>query len=293
VVLLLSAAPGHAQAPVPIHVVGKTHCPNPEAVATALSRLLPHRFIDSAQGDSAQGPLGITVQLSEADTRYSVVVGGTERRLEDPTRSCQDRAQAAAVFAALVLEPPALPAAIPTAPPPPPHRSRVRVELEALGQLDVAPRTDGSLITGGGGVRWIVGGRWLKGTIGVSGLSPATVELGVAQVRITRVPVDLGLRATYRRGRFELTGELGLELAAVILEGLAVPAAEHGTRLEVGGRATLGARIWFRDRVAPFVAFAVAFFPRPHDLVVEPLGIVGATPYVWLGPQLGLAVRLH
>src|SRR5262245_25504462 len=77
-------------------------CPNPTAVAAALAPLLPKdRVTTESIGDFA-----VAVQVVDLGSRYRVSVAGSDRDFSDETRSCDDRAQAAAVFAAVLIEPP-------------------------------------------------------------------------------------------------------------------------------------------------------------------------------------------
>ncbi len=52
-------------------------------------------------------------------------------------------------------------------------------------------------------------------------------------------------------------------------------------------------RYWLTERVGIFLSPHGSFFPRPYTLGVRDLGAVGETPRLWLGAQLGVAIRLR
>jgi hypothetical protein len=284
----LYASAAAAGGPQKVRIVGgATACPSPAEVSSALAPLLPE-----ARTTDEPGPGVLDVELSDLGAEYRVIIGGAERVFADPSRSCEDRAHAIAVMLVVALEPPTLATRPPR--PPRPTRRLPHVELEVGGILDAAPRTapDNDLVSGGGALRLVLSGAVVGASLGVGGLSPVTLDLGVVRVRLTRVPFDAALRARVRRRAFELTGELGLALTALVIEGEG-PGAIRDSRLDVGLRAALAGRVWIRDRVAPFLGLQLAVFPRPYQLEVEPTGVAGTTPYVWLGGVAGVAVRLH
>ena len=70
----------------------------------------------------------------------------------------------------------------------------------------------------------------------MAALSPVGLEMAAARAGLQRVPFDLSLRATLRRGRVELAADAGLLLSVLIIEGLDLPENERSVRLDVGLR---------------------------------------------------------
>jgi hypothetical protein len=225
---------------------------------------------------------------------------GATRRFSDPGRGCDERARTAAAFIALAVDPPSFSPRPPSfAPRPPsfgpPHRlSAPHVSLEAGAMIDGAPgaASQGSVVSYGASLRASLEWRYLGVVVGVAGLSPTTLSQQSVQVRLTRVPFDLALRALLRRGRLELLGDLGVSLAILLVEGEAGAGTPlSGSRLDAGLRAGVGLRVFIGRYVAPFAMIQGTVLPRPYDLTVELRGNVGHTPIGWLGAVVGVAAR--
>jgi hypothetical protein len=113
-----------------------------------------------------------------------------------------------------------------------------------------------------------------------------------ASVRLMRVPVDLGLRAFFERGPLFGAIDLSLALAASIYDAEATPGATERTRLDVGGRLGVwGARTW--GRWGAYLGLHLVVYGRPYDLYVQPAGLVGTSPFVWLGASAGLFWKIR
>ena len=132
----------------------------------------------------------------------------------------------------------------------------------------------------------------MGGTLGIMASSPATLDLGVARARVTRVPIDLSLRALWRRGRFELAGDLGVAATVHVVQGIGLAMASPKTTVELGMRSAAQLNVWANARFAPFVAIDASIAPRPGTLSVDPVGKVGQLPWLWLGAMLGATARL-
>jgi hypothetical protein len=268
---------------------GDGQCPAAGAVAAELKELQPG-FASPAGEAEDLNPL--EVQIFDLGPRYRVSVAGETRELADGARECLERARAAASFVLLVLEPPAMPQKLAGSRV---HPAAPHVDLELLGAIDGAPRTgaDNGLITGGGGLRLALAWRYVGASLGAAGLSPDALRFGAVAVRLMRLPLDLSARGALRRRSVEGIAELGLALSAVRAEGLGLAAIQSGWRLEPGVRAALGLRIWPIPRLGITAGFDVVAPFQTTPLAVVPVGIIGATPSVWLGARVGLAVRLH
>lgn len=279
-------------------------CPAAAAVAQELQRTWPHLPIRVETGP----PSSARVEIEDLGLSYRVLVQGAGRRFNDPQRKCRERTRAAAVFAALVLDPPALPAlppealptlSVPSPPqpsrlPPAPVPPRLRVDLEGSGLLLVAPQTDsGTLIGGGAGLRLALGGRYLGGALGIAGLAPVSLDLAGGRARLQRVPIDLTLRGSYRRGRSEVLAAAGVALAVLLIDGLDRSDAASSARLDPEFLLGVGYRYWARDRLALLGSLHLSISARPYELALLPQGVVGTTPQAWIDLSLGLATRLR
>ncbi len=121
--LALVAVSGRAEPPASLRVVGdETACPSPTQVVGLLVRLLQRSKLAPASGSAGVDDASI----SDDGANFRVAVAGQERSFSDPARQCTERARHAAVFIALVLDPPivAEPAAPSAAPLPAPAPSR-------------------------------------------------------------------------------------------------------------------------------------------------------------------------
>lgn len=236
----------------------------------------------------------MTLEVADLGRRYRVSIAGESREYGDESRDCQERARAAAVFAAITLEPPEIetrapePTKVTVGPP------RFRLLVGAL--LEAAPRSAGDVFGFGGEARAALTGRLWGAEIGVGAVSPADIRWGEARARILRLPTDWSLRATlYRSSWAELWATAGLALTFLNLEGDGrnVATRSGGTRLDVGMRGALSLRLWPSAVVAPFVAIHASISPSPYVVVVDPGGEVGTTPSTWVGGTLGMSVELR
>lgn len=278
---MLCATPAFADAPRAIFV-DSDGCPDARSVSSELQALLPHATFADVAG-------AIRVHVSDEGERYRVATAGTERTLEDPRRRCADRAHAVAVVVDLILAPPRADE------PPPPARRRYFVDLVAAADLELAPGVAGGglLTTGGAALRLDVGWRFVAATLGVRALAPLTESFGVGSAQLTRIPVDLGARAAFRRGRFELGGTVAFSAATLLVEGRDVSPARSSARFDPAARLVVGLRWWFSARLGVELAAAVDIALHPLDVLVDPVGVVGQTPRVWIGFELGPVFRVR
>jgi hypothetical protein len=269
------ASAAHAALPASVRVES-AGCPDAASVVRELGALLPGVVVGEQAG-------AVTVVVRDEGPGYRVIVGDSERTLADPQRRCADRAHAAAVVADLILAPPTVEA--------PPPRPAVFVDLAAAGLLELAPA--GSLLVGGGGeLRLEVGARFVSGVVGARALAPALLTLGRFHAEIARFPVDVGVRLALRRRRVELSAQAGLALAALRIVGRDLSLAQAETRLDPEARLALGLRVWLSGRLGLEAGFTVDVSLRTVDLQVDPVGVVGQTPRVYLGFGLGPVFRV-
>ncbi len=283
-------------------------CPSPVAVARALAPLLPGVPIQDQ-------PNAMRVEVSDRGTSYRITLRGIVREFLDPPRDCEERARASAVVIALAVDPlhlnlspppivlpatPPPPKALPPPPIPPPSPPAPPLKRSLSLIVEAAGRGDFGLASGpsawGAELRVVLGrGRW-AGTLGIAGLAPTTLALesGLA-VHLIRVPSDLSLRVTGRRGRFELAGELGLAGALIALQAEATPGLMRKPTqwlFDVGLRGAVAMRLHL-GRAIPFVSLAALVSPSAPELSVLPQGVIGRLPVVWLSLSAGIAIPLQ
>jgi hypothetical protein len=277
----LFAASARADVPSTIFVESDG-CPDAPSVTNELEALLPHASF-------ADVPGAVRVHVSDEGERYRVTAAGTERMLEDPKRRCADRAHAVAVVVDLILAPPR------AENPPRPARRRYFVDLVTSGRFELAPGVAGGglLLTGGGELRLDVGWRWIAASLGVRGLQSVTESFGVASAQLTRIPVDIGARAAWRRGRFELSGTAAFSAATLLVEGRDVSPARSSARFDPAARLVLGVRCWASAWLGVELTAGVDVALHPLDVLVDPVGVVGQTPRVWIGFGLGPVFRVR
>ena len=261
-------------------------CPSPAAVGAALHAILPGVTITSDPTSAS-----LRVELSDDGLAFHVAAGADARDFSDGSRRCGERANEAAVFVALALDPPSVAEA------PVPRRTPRRRPVVVLA---LAPTTAIALaahaavpVAGGGELQLFVGNRFVGGVVGAEGLSPVTLSVTGARARLTRVPLFAALRGQLRRRALELAIELGLVLSFQVTQGLDVSPSLRQTRLDPGLRAASQLVWWLRPRVGLIVGARFEWLPRPNDLLLTGAGSVGTTPSYWIGAMLGLAVELE
>jgi hypothetical protein len=282
-----------AGAPPPhLTLTSSSECPRAADVARELGPLLPTTEIDL--GGTSDGPRAV---LEDNGDELSIRIGEETRVLEDPARSCDERARSAAVFIGLVLDPPAFPAATPEEPkalpgksgePPAAREQGISVELGPL--VRVAPGAgyrEVPVLFGLGG-RLVVG-RTLGGSLGVGAFLPTTLRLDVADVRAVWLPLDLALRATARVDRAEFSIEGGPEVAWLIAAGQGVDNGRTSVRAEVGVRLALVTALRLGSELRGVAALQATYFPSRYDFELNPGLIAGQTPAWWAGGSLGVA----
>lgn len=283
-------------------------CPGAEAVAQIVETLAPRRAIPAPRR-------GAEVSVADQGDSYrvQVVVEGTPhaRRYRDAARDCAYRARVAAVFVVLTLMPPELlmdsPAAPPVAPPAvlpplavaaaPPALVQPpawRPSLTLAGVLDLAPalRDAARIISPGAELRFALQHGRIAGELGLGVQPSAMFSLAGVDVRQRRVPVDLSLALRRRlRGAFALGAAAGIAGAIFSVEGVNTAMRETGTRVDLGARAAVEVRVASpSDRWAAFIGGHVLCFPRPYELATTPAGVVGRSPFIWIGARLGASL---
>src|SRR3954471_17642293 len=247
---------------IPVDAVGA--CPDADALERALAGIL-----------SAEEAAGVSIAVQDQGAHYRIVVREEATTLDDPARACATRArQAAVVIAADLRSHPAL-----WGPP--------IWTIEKGIVFDVAPGTKGPAWAPGAEFRGALGsGRWsLVGAAGARG--PATLSFeGDWKAQLLRFPLDLGARVTAYWGRFRPWLVLGGSVTPTAILGQDLVETDRQWRLDLGGRAMVGATLRLLGRIGVAAAISVRWQPRPYQLQVVPHGTVGETPAWWLGLSL-------
>lgn len=286
-------------------VTAEGACPAAPAVEELLRRLLTSDQLRSIDH----------VVVSDAGDSFVVSVGESRKEFSDTHRRCDERARNAAVFIAFSTpsrKPSGVGEPSPTVPKAAPpvsirnednlrwgNTARMEVDLDVTGGL-VAPAASATTSvtpSGGATLRASVGYRWrrafLGGSLGAAAWGPVDLRYVNAGSRVVRVPIDLTICASYRAGRWEGGGALGLVVSALTVSGEGLAVNQRTVRPEVGIRAGLVGRAWITERIGAVLELDTVVVPLPYDVAVDPQGVVGHLPYVWLSASAGLAVKIH
>jgi hypothetical protein len=149
--------------------------------------------------------------------------------------------------------------------------------------LDGGSPEPGGLVTLGG--RWR---RWLAlAGAGVENASVATA--GAGQLTLRRIPLRAGAGYELPAGRGAFRFELGLLVALWTASTSGIAHPDTATVADPGMYAAVGYRFAITRHVEAFAAIDFEYAFVSESLVVTGTGAVGATPTLWLAPQVGLA----
>jgi hypothetical protein len=283
-------------------------CPTRDAVAQALAPVL----IPSQQ-PPAPGDLPAGVHVVDGGDTFEVTAGQQTQRYNDPARDCAERARVAAVFIALALNPPMLvppppsppvpppPPVIvePPPPPPPPPPARTILSAGAAARVDVGSGGGVNVTRGttaGGEVMFRIERRWLGAlaTAGAMTSTESTLNYSTAafRVREQRFPLSLSATVNWRASQgLQIVGDLGVALTPLTLDAQ-VSGATGATRLDVGPRAGLEARLTTRRLVAVAGAH-LEYFPGSHTISLTEVGPIGSAPPLQIGFSLGVELPIY
>jgi hypothetical protein len=273
-------------------------CPDRASVREALSALASDEQSRAALAEVERAEL----ELEDLGDRYRVTVNGRAREYSDPNRDCKARAQVAAVFTALVLNPSSDQTAEEPAPAPPPpvatpapvatplvsEQTRRPLDVRVGAALSFAPVKDTPRAAG---LLVRVAYSWHAWGLELGGVLPASsaeLAVGAARAAVLRYPIDFGARFSCAAGPLEADVEGGAILSVLRLRDLSEGAREPVTRLEPGARLGAGLRLR-RLAVSPAAGVYSAFIPVRYPLALEPSGVLAHTPAVWFGAWVGLS----
>jgi hypothetical protein len=295
----------HADPPPSLRVVGQdATCPTATQVATVLVRMLPRTKITAETGP----PGAAEATVSDQGPRFRVTVAGQERSFDDGAHQCPERARHAAVFVALVVDPPAIaellsePPAAPApvvspvdAPRPPPERRPSGWQWDmALGAaLLVAPEGENRRSAVAQGVAAFARGKRGFHLAFGAGLLHGALRFDVADADAWWIPIDVAAGFTARTAVWEIGAEVGPSASILSIAGENLKQARRQVRLEVGGRVSAWSRFWFTKQFGAFLSAEAVFRPFPYVLDIDPRGGVGEMPALWLGASGGVTVALE
>jgi len=291
--------------PPSLRVVGQdAACPTASQVATMLERMLPRTKITADGGPS--GAAEATV--SDQGAHFRVTVAGQERSFDDGTRQCAERARHAAVFVALVLDPPLiseLPSESserPQAPPVPPVDAARPSERRTTGlewdvtigaAMLVAPEAERRSTAVAEGIAAFVRAKHGFHLALGAGVLHGALHFDAADADAWWIPLDAAVGFTSRPRAWEMGAEIGPSASVLFIIGENLKEARREVRVEVGGRASAWSRFWFTKQFAAFLSAEAVVRPFPHVLDIDPRGGVGEMPVVWLGGSAGLAAAFQ
>ena len=262
-------------------------CPKSADVDAALAQLLRAK---------ADRPAAEAVTVRDLGATWSVAVAGRSATYSDPARDCSERTRIAAVFAALVLEPPELEDSAPEALVDKP-KARELPLAPGLHRLDLAPEfllspaMDGrsTALTWGGSLRWLVARVRHGMTVGLGAGYPAVIKVPGYEASLGRVSLDTSVHVRWRSDSVEFGMEIGPYGGLLLARGRGLYANAHSTRMDAGGR--LGIRMASTGRrFSPFLALQAEVSARSFSLVVDSTKDVGTAPRVWIGLMAGGAI---
>ncbi len=311
IAIAFASTPGLAEAaPMRVSVVSDSACPEATAVSQHLRRLLPPTAVVVHPAPETD-----VVNITDAGDHYAITARDEERSVEDLERNCEERARVAAVFAAMILDPPVIerPQAQPAPPPqtPPvlstrslegatPERPTPKRELSAS---DVSAWLSVGILTTWAGsseqplalgpevaVRIGRGMFQLQSSIAIT--TPIALRFGDARTEVVRLPANVSAYVTTQGSDADVAVGLGLAVEGLHVAGRGDFTPHTQSVLQMGVRAAARGRLLFDEGKSVFCEVNGTFVPSTHDLAIEPDGIIGSTPAVWLGLTLGGSMGL-
>jgi hypothetical protein len=303
----VSMRAAHADPPSSLRIVGQgAACPTATQVATVLERMLPRTKVTADTGPAS--PADVTV--SDEGARFRVTVAGQERSFDDGAHQCAERARHAAVFIALVVDPPAigeLPSLPPSLPPPAPapvppvdaarsaerQTKRTQWDLALGGVMLIAPEGRRRETTTAQGIAAFVRGKRGFHLGFGAGVLRGALRFDVAEADAWWIPIDVAAGLTTRTGGWEFGAEIGPNASVLSIVGVNLKEARRQVRVEVGGRLSTWSRFWFTKQFGVYLSAEALVRPFPYVLDIDPRGGIGEMPALWLGASVGVAALLE
>jgi hypothetical protein len=311
--LLGLAKVGHAERSAALSATGS--CPTREALLEALHLALPDITIVA---DPSGTELRIVV-TEHADS-YRVVVAGVVRTFIDAARQCDSRARKVSVVVALALDPPVIEDAIdrpnPDSAVAAPKQRTVVISTMTVLTAQAAPPSDFDIHVETGGVvagapaggkftagldMHVVFGREGVGLVvggALTSLSQASAPDGTVVLRLS---IDVAVRIQTGSALSSAALELGPRFT--IQQPLpqkgsfdAYMATNWPTESEAGVRGAVRLESWPQRAFGLFATLQAEFVPIPSRIPMLQTGRgvrdVGRMPHLWVGPSIGLVLRV-
>jgi hypothetical protein len=291
--LTLAASPAAADHAIVVDG-GSSGCPSVQAFSAALGEIIGDVRIVSGATAGA-----LHVEISDEHTAYRIRVGATERAFTEPANDCAERARKAAVFVALILEPPIVDLAEPpttalVAPrkPLPTKRPRLALQLDVAAAIETASAWH--LVSGGPALGMFVGSERVGAVLGVTAMSSNQIAIGGTTASLTRWPFVTGVRGRTTRGPLALALDGDLAISRVVAQGLDAMLGVRSTRWELGLRGVARIEYWPHRQFAVFADVQADGIPRPYHLVVPTAGgVAGTMPRWWVGGVVGITTGIR
>jgi hypothetical protein len=152
--------------------------------------------------------------------------------------------------------------------------------------------TTGGLAVGGEAM-FRVQHRSFGGVVTAGVLTSTLSMLSDVRVREQRFPISVSATRQWMAGpRLQALGEAGLSLTPLTLEAEGLAGPTPVTRLDVGLRLGVEARLTGHPVVA-VAGLHVEYFPATHSISVAPLNGIGDTAPVQIGLSLGIEIPVR
>jgi len=194
------------------------------------------------------------------------------------------------------LPPPPPPPTIPPSPKPeeprpPSEHAPLTLGAAVAPMLLVAPATfQGStraVFAPGAALRLSLVRRGWGGSLGVAVTKTSSLHYESVAIQQFRVPLDLSVRSSLRRGALE--GILDVGMLAALVDYEFSPNGRGHRQLELGGRVSVA--VEWGEKILPLLGISCEIVPSTSQISFAPVGPVGRTPAFWLGVALGTEVR--
>ena len=311
--LLGLAKVGHAERSAALSATGS--CPTRAALLEALYLALPDITIVA---DPSGTELRIVV-TEHADS-YRVVVASVVRTFTDPARQCDARARKISVVVALALDPPVIEDALE----PPnqdsavaaPKQRAVVISTATVRTASAAPPSDFDIHVETGGVvagapaggkftagldMHVVFGREGVGLVvggALTSLSQASTPDGTV---VLRLPIDVAVRiqtgSAWSRAALELGPRFTIQHSLPQKSTFDAHMVTHWpTESEAGVRGAVRLEGWPHRAFGLFATLQAEFVFIPSRITMLQAGggvrDVGPMPHLWVGPSIGLVLRI-
>src|SRR5690606_20898140 len=304
ITIVLIGAPQVAEgAPLRVSILSDGACP----AATEVVRHLRRSLTDAAVLVHP-APATDVVEIADNGDHYTIKARDEERDIQDLLRDCDERARVAAVFAAMILDPPTIDTtdgqSDPASTPALKGRSlQTDTPAQQVGTKDAPAWLSLGLLTSWAGsseqpfalgpevaIGIAHGILRLQSSLAIT--TPIKLRFGEAKADVVRLPANVSAYVGTRRSDVDVAVGLGLAVEGLHIAGRGDFTPHTQSVLQLGLRAAARGRLLLDEGRSLFCDINGTFVPSTHDLAIEPDGVVGSTPPVWFGVTLGGTIGL-